>query len=36
LKYGTRKLPDEEPLYVFTIHAGSGIVGMILTGIFAR
>jgi len=35
LKMLTQYLGDS-PLYVFAIHTGGGIVGMILTGAFAR
>jgi ammonia channel protein AmtB len=36
LKQVTKKLLSDEPLYVFAIHAGGGMVGMFLTGVFAE
>jgi len=35
-KWLTRKWLYDEPLYVFAIHAGGGMIGMILTGAFAE
>ncbi|KAB5518033.1 ammonium transporter AmtB-like domain-containing protein, partial [Coniochaeta sp. 2T2.1] len=35
-KWFTAKWLYDEPLYVFAIHAGGGMVGMILTGAFAE
>jgi len=32
----TNKFLGDAPLYVFAIHTGGGVVGMILTGAFAR
>jgi Amt family ammonium transporter len=36
LKLFTAGLLKDEPLFVFTIHAGGGMVGMFLTGCFAE
>jgi Amt family ammonium transporter len=35
LKQLTKEMLSDEPLYVFAIHAGGGMVGMFLTGVFA-
>ncbi|KAE9371133.1 Rh-like protein/ammonium transporter [Stipitochalara longipes BDJ] len=35
LKHYTKDMLKDEPLFVFTIHAGGGMVGMFLTGCFA-
>jgi ammonia channel protein AmtB len=36
LKHYTKDMLRDEPLFVFTIHAGGGMVGMFLTGCFAE
>jgi ammonia channel protein AmtB len=36
LKRLTKGMLADEPLYVFAIHAGGGMVGMFLTGCFAE
>ena len=36
LKQCTKGLLKDEPLFVFSIHAGGGMVGMFLTGCFAE
>jgi ammonia channel protein AmtB len=36
LKQFTTGMLKDEPLFIFTIHAGGGMVGMFLTGCFAE